>query len=98
LPTALEGAVIARGSKRKSEEDVAMTDFFKNYNKDRVRSARLEYDIRREELALAREQAQRQFDASLQQNQMITTMMQFMMVSFPFFHVCRDLFIVLTSI
>jgi uncharacterized protein YdaU (DUF1376 family) len=74
--------VVARGSKRKSEEDVAMTEFFKNYNKDRVRSARLEYDIRREELALAREQAQRQFDASLQQNQMMTTMMQFMMVGF----------------
>lgn len=41
----------------------------------------MEFDIRREELALAREQTQRQFEASLQQNQMMTTMM----VSFSIF-------------
>ena len=74
---------------------MTMTQFFKNYNKDRVRSARREFDTRCEELALSREQAQRQFDASLQQNQIMTTMMQFMMVSFLFFHLSRDLFTVL---
>jgi uncharacterized protein YdaU (DUF1376 family) len=85
LPTALEGSVVGRGTKRKSEEDMAMHEFFKNYNRDKVRSTRMEYDIRREELALAREQAQRQFEANLQQNQMMATMMQLMMVSLHLF-------------
>ena len=58
-----------------------MNEFFKNYSKDKARSTRMEYDIRREELALAREQSQRQFEASLQTNRMMTTMMQFMLVS-----------------
>ena len=73
--------MVGRGTKKKSEEETVMNAFFKNYSKDKVRSSRMEYDIRREELAFAREQAQRQLDASLQQNQMMTTMMQFMMVS-----------------
>ena len=94
LPTALEGLVVGRGTKRKSEEDVAVTQFFKNYNEDRVRSAQMEFDIRCEELALAREQTQRQLDASLQQNQMMTTM-QFMMVSFLFSLLSHNLFTVL---
>lgn len=81
LPTALEGSVVGRGTKRKSEDDTAMNEFFKNYSKDKARSTRMEYDIRREELALAREQSQRQFEASLQTTRMMTTMMQFMLVS-----------------
>ena len=96
LPTALEGLVVGRGTKRKSEEDTAMNEFFKNYSKDKLRSTRMEYDIRREELALAREQAQRQYETSLQTNQMMATMMQLMVVSLHLFpSLCHELSIVL---
>ena len=61
---------------------MVMNAFLKNYSKDKVRWSRMEYyDIRREEeLAFVCEHAQRQFDANIQQNQMMTTMMQFSMM------------------